>query len=75
MGKSRILFELNNKTHPTDRDDPWMTAWRLVNNATFAGLDENLFETLRISQHKEIIIYLPYKNKKILEKEKVIGDW
>ena len=74
-GKRWILFELNNKTYSSSLDDPWMNAWQIVNHPTVTELKENPFESLRIAPHKEIIIYLPSKNMKMLEKEKVIGDW
>ena len=74
-GKSWISFELNNKTYTDNLYDPWIDAWQIVNHPTFIELKENPFESLRISQHKKIFVYLPSKQMRMLEKEKVIGDW
>jgi hypothetical protein len=74
-GKNHILFELNNKTYPNDAYDPWTNTWGMINHATFIELKENPFQVLRIDQKKEVIIFLPSEKMKILEKEKVIGDW
>jgi len=74
-GRNQILFELNSKTY-TDDLDPWnLDAWRVVNYPVITEFKENLFHTLRYDQHKEFFFYLPDKQMKMLEKEKVINDW
>jgi hypothetical protein len=54
----------------------WDGIWHLIHDCVFTDANrKGQFEVLRIGQYKKTYIYVTHEQRRILEKEKLIGDY